>query len=128
MPDRKREGARSARSNISTIMMESDMTSLLDAAHLDGRFFDGNWIEGDQGYDVLEPATGSVLARAASVDPATVARTAMAARAAQQDWAAATSDVRAGVFVQAAALARPHGQAIGTWIILVRGSCCGNLL
>ncbi len=54
------------------------MTSLLDAAHLDGRFFDGHWIEGGQGYDVLEPATGAVLARAASVDAATVTKTATA--------------------------------------------------
>ncbi|WP_206597990.1 benzaldehyde dehydrogenase [Sphingomonas sanguinis] len=98
------------------------MTSLLDAAHLDGRFFDGHWIEGGQGYDVLEPATGAVLARAASVDAATVTKTATAARAAQQGWAAATADVRAGVFVQAAALARAHAEEIVTWTMRESGS------
>ncbi|QXT35855.1 benzaldehyde dehydrogenase [Sphingomonas sanguinis] len=99
------------------------MTSLLDAAHLDGRFFDGHWIEGGQGYDVLEPATGgAVLARAASVDAATVTKTATAARAAQQGWAAATADVRAGIFVQAAALARAHAEEIVTWTMRESGS------
>ncbi|WP_295560747.1 aldehyde dehydrogenase family protein, partial [uncultured Sphingomonas sp.] len=98
------------------------MTSLLDAAHLNGRFFDGHWIEGSQGYDVLEPATGAVLARAASVDTATVTKTATAARAAQQGWAAATADVRAGIFVQAAALARVHAEEIVTWTMRESGS------
>ena len=98
------------------------MTTLLAAAHLDGRFFDGNWIESGQSYDVLEPATGAVLARAASVDPSTVAQTAAGARSAQQSWASATSDARAAVFVQAAALARAHADEIVTWIMRESGS------
>ncbi|NKJ42356.1 benzaldehyde dehydrogenase [Novosphingobium sp. SG720] len=98
------------------------MTTLLDDGHLDGRLFDGAWVQAADSYDVIEPATGAVLGRAGSADAETVVRTAAAARAAQAGWAAAAPDVRASVFPKAAALARAHWESIVSWIMRESGS------
>lgn len=102
------------------------MTSLFDDEHLDGRLFDGSWTKAAEIYDVIEPATGAVLARAGSADAAIVARTAATARAAQASWAACAADVRASIFPKAAALAREHWQTIVTWIMRESGSSRGK--
>lgn len=98
------------------------MTFLLDDVHLDGRLFDGGWTKAAERYDVVEPATGAVLAKAGMADAATVRRTAAAVRAAQAEWAAGSPDARAAVFPKAAALAREHWDAIVTWIMRESGS------
>lgn len=98
------------------------MTPLFNDAHLDGRMFDGGWEKSAQTYDVIEPATGAVLARAGSADAATVTRTVATTREAQAHWAKATPDARARIFPQAAALARAHWETIVTWIMRESGS------
>ncbi len=66
--------------------------------------------------DIVEPATGRVLARAGMALPPDVAMAAASAAAAQPGWAAAPPRDRAAVFLNAAALLQQHAGELAVWI------------
>lgn len=69
-------------------------------------FVDGEWTDAEDGatFDVLDPATGEVVAKVADAGPADARRMIEAAVRAQDAWAATPAPERAGVLRRAAAL------------------------
>lgn len=97
-------------------------TKLIAAEHLEGRLFTGVWEDGARSIDVIEPATGQVLAKVGMTDPAGIATAAASARSAQKAWAATAPDDRASLFFRAVELGRKHWNEIVSWIIRESGS------
>lgn len=90
---------------------------LLDRELWNGKIFvGGKWAEASGGSrDVVEPATGNVLARVGAADAADVAQAVESAAAAQPAWAAASHAERAAVLRRAAHLWAEHGEEISWW-------------
>src|SRR4051794_6933779 len=76
-----------------------DLTVFLDPAQWQNKIYiGGSWTTGSGGTrEVIEPATGSVLASAGLADASDVARAAENAAEAQREWAAAPHAERAAV-------------------------------
>jgi benzaldehyde dehydrogenase (NAD) len=70
--------------------------------------YSGGWRAASRAADVIEPATGEVLARTGVAVPADVASAASAASAAQSAWAAMPPRERAAVFQRAGVLLQQH--------------------
>lgn len=71
--------------------------------------------------DVLEPATGNVLARVAKANAQDVRTAAQSARKAQKAWAAMPYQARAAMFRKAAALLESQRNEFATWIVRETG-------
>lgn len=86
------------------------MTSrpFLDPALWHERLYSSGWCAASQAADLIEPATGAVLARTGRAVAADVPGAARAAAAAQSGWAATPPRERAAVFLRAAQLLQQH--------------------
>ncbi len=82
----------------------------------------GGWRPAGAVADIIEPATGRVLARAGMARPADVASAAAQATAAQPAWAATGPRERAAVFLKAAMLLQQHAEELALWITRETGS------
>ena len=88
-----------------------------------GRIYSNGWRDGAAGTrDVVEPATGEVLARAGVADASDVARAAASAKKAQAVWLDMPFEARADVLRKAARLVEERADLIAQWIIQETGS------
>jgi benzaldehyde dehydrogenase (NAD) len=84
--------------------------------------YSSGWQRAAASADIVEPATGRVLARCGLAQPADVAPAAAAAAAAQPPWAATAPRERAGVFLKVAALLQQHFDELALWITRETGA------
>lgn len=94
----------------------------LDPAAWREHVYSGGWRAAAQAADIVEPATGQVLARAGCARPADVKSAAAAAAAAQAAWAAKPPRDKAAVFHKAAALLQQHFDELALWITRETGA------
>lgn len=94
----------------------------LSASALAGQYFTGAWVDGERRVDAVEPGSGKVLGQVAMVSPAVLSESCATARKAQHEWACATPDARAEVFLKALEIGRAHGEEILDWIVRESGS------
>ena len=95
----------------------------LDRSAWEGRIWSGGWTAGSGGeYDVVEPATGQVLARIGVATAADVHKAAERAAQAQKEWAARPYDQRAAVLRKAGQLFVEHEDEIHDWLVRESGA------
>ncbi|WP_280154385.1 benzaldehyde dehydrogenase [Piscinibacter sp. XHJ-5] len=97
-------------------------TPFLDHALWRESLFSHGWRTASQAADIVEPATGQVLARTGRAVPADVATAASAAAAAQPAWAALGPRERAAVFHRAAALFQQHFDELALYVTRETGA------
>lgn len=97
------------------------MTGLLETKAWAGKAYSGSWKEFGAIIEVLEPATGEVIAQVARAGAAQVRAAAQAARAAQRTWAAMPYQDRAKIFRKAAQLLEDHRAECTQWIVRETG-------
>lgn len=91
------------------------------------RIYSDGWTPGGAGgYDVVEPATGEVLARLGVASAEDVRAAAGRAATAQRDWAARPYTERAAVLRRAGDLFVEHAAEIGEWLIREGGAIPGR--
>ncbi len=78
--------------------------------------FDGSWQPAAHRLDIVEPATGQVMATTGQATPHDVAQAAARAQQAQPGWAAQPPRERAAVFHRAAALLQQHFDELALWV------------
>ncbi|WP_069816964.1 benzaldehyde dehydrogenase [Streptomyces sp. TP-A0874] len=100
---------------------------LLDSTVWGGRGWAGHWqpLSGGE-IDIVEPATGGVLARTGLAGAPDVDRSAEAAAAAQPSWAAVTFQERAAVLRRAGDLFQEHAEEIKDWLVREAGNIPGK--
>ena len=95
----------------------------LDRSAWEGRIWSGGWTAGSGGeQDVVEPATGQVLARIGVATAADVHKAAERAAQAQKEWAARPYDQRAAVLRKAGQLFVEHEDEIHDWLVRESGA------
>lgn len=97
-------------------------TAFLDPSLWREQIFSGGWRAAAASADVIEPATGQVLARAGRALVADVAGAAREAAQAQAGWAATAPRERAAVFHRAAALLQQHFDELALWVTRETGA------
>ncbi|MBB3226349.1 benzaldehyde dehydrogenase (NAD) [Luteibacter sp. Sphag1AF] len=98
-------------------------TSLLPPDVLDGKLFTGQWTKGALGAaDVVEPATGEILAKIGMADASQVNQSARTASVAQIAWAALAYDERSATLRRAASFAEAHQAEMVEWLVRESGS------
>jgi benzaldehyde dehydrogenase (NAD) len=95
---------------------------LADERRWTGRIHVSGWTDAPAQIDVLQPATGEVIAHAGVADHEVVARAGAAAAAAQREWAATAFPERARVLRRAADLLERHEPEITRWMVRETGS------
>ncbi|QCD59808.1 aldehyde dehydrogenase family protein [Streptomyces hawaiiensis] len=89
-----------------------------DQAEWAGKIYSSGWRESEGGTrQVIEPATGDVLADIGVASPADVARAGARAARAAGDWAAAAPSDRVEVLLRASGGLRERGDTIRDWIV-----------
>jgi benzaldehyde dehydrogenase (NAD) len=103
------------------------VTVLLDQAQWANRIFiGGNWVDPSGGTrDVVEPATGSILARIGMADAHDLAKAAESAAEAQRAWAVTSHPARAAVLRRAAQLWMENADEISWWNVREVGAVPG---
>lgn len=97
--------------------------NFLDAARWQGRAYFADWQSTAAGVaDVVDPATGAVLASVGIGGPDDIARAAREAKAAQKAWAKMTGVERARILSKAADLLEENGGELIPWIMKESGS------
>ena len=91
-------------------------TNFLNPALWREHLFSSGWRTASVAADVIEPATGELLARTGQAVPADVATAAAAAAEAQPAWAALPPRDRAAVFHRAAALLQQHFDELALFV------------
>ncbi|WP_375142179.1 benzaldehyde dehydrogenase [Ideonella azotifigens] len=91
-------------------------SSFLDFDAWREHIYSNGWRAASQSADIVEPATGRVLARAGRAVPADVKSAAEVAVAAQAVWAAKPPREKATVFRRAAALLQQHFDELALWV------------
>ncbi len=87
-----------------------------------GKVFTGRWQMAKGGTcDVIEPATGKVLTEVGMADAEDVREAAIAAKAAQVQWANTPAEQRAAVLRRAAQLLEAHAETLRPWIVRETG-------
>jgi benzaldehyde dehydrogenase (NAD) len=87
-----------------------------------GKVFSGRWQMSKGGtLEVIEPATGKVLTEVGLADAEDVREAAIAARAAQAQWANTPAEQRAAVLRRAAQLLEAHADTLRPWIVRETG-------
>ncbi|MEU0245588.1 aldehyde dehydrogenase family protein [Streptomyces sp. NPDC006235] len=98
--------------------MEGNGTRWPDPAEWTGKIYSAGWCVSDGGTrQVIEPATGDVLAEVGVASSADVARAGARAARAAGDWAAAAPSDRIDVLLRAASALREHSAAFRDWIV-----------
>jgi benzaldehyde dehydrogenase (NAD) len=97
--------------------------SLLDLDTWHGHIYSDGWVDGAAGeLPVIEPATGTELARVGMSTPSDVAKAASRAADAQRDWAAQPYAARAAVLRQAAHAFTDNADDIVDWLVRESGA------
>lgn len=84
--------------------------------------YSSGWQRAGAATDVVEPASGQVLARCGLAQPEDVAPAAAVAAAAQAGWAATAPRERTAVFLRVAALLQQHFDELALWITRETGA------
>jgi benzaldehyde dehydrogenase (NAD) len=95
--------------------------SLLKTRDWAGKASSSGWKSTGAVIEVLEPATGEVLAQVARAGAAEVRGAAAAAKQAQKPWAALPYQERAKIFRKAAQLLEDNRAEVATWIVRETG-------
>ncbi|WP_328408223.1 aldehyde dehydrogenase family protein [Streptomyces violaceus] len=89
-----------------------------DRAEWAGKIFSAGWRESEGGTrQVIEPASGQVLAEVGVASPADVAQAGARAARAAGDWAAAVPSDRAEILLRASSVLREHRDTFRDWIV-----------
>ncbi|MCC3775012.1 benzaldehyde dehydrogenase [Streptomyces sp. UNOB3_S3] len=99
------------------------MTRLVDPASMHGKVFTGTWHRPRGGTaDVVEPATGAVLATVGLADARDVRAAVTTARRARPAWAALPAVERAAVLRRTARLLEEHTAELVEWLVREGGA------
>jgi benzaldehyde dehydrogenase (NAD) len=89
-----------------------------DQAEWAGKIYSAGWRESEGGTrQVIEPATGQVLAEVGVASPADVARAGARAARAAGDWAATAPSDRVDILLRASSALREHSGTFRDWIV-----------
>ncbi|GGS79535.1 aldehyde dehydrogenase family protein [Streptomyces violaceus] len=89
-----------------------------DRAEWAGKIYSAGWRESEGGTrQVIEPASGHVLAEVGVASPADVAQAGVRAARAAGDWAAAVPSDRGEILLRASSVLREHRDAFRDWIV-----------
>lgn len=103
------------------------MSSLLDATAWQGKIFSNGWVDAAGGtVETIEPATGEVLATVGLANATDVANAAVAAKAAQPEWAAKNGPERAALLRRAAGVVESNRAELEAWLIREGGCVPGK--
>lgn len=86
------------------------------------KLFDGTWVSAPQIANVIEPATGNVLARTGIGGAEAIARAAQQATTAQPGWFALHERQRAAILLKAADLFDLHAEELALWVARETGA------
>jgi len=101
----------------------SEKLAFLDAAAWAGKVFNGGWVASAGGVrDVVEPATGKVMAAVGIADAQDVGLATAAAAQAQKSWAQVAPREKAAVFQRAAALFQQHFDELALYVARETGA------
>jgi benzaldehyde dehydrogenase (NAD) len=95
---------------------------LADESSWRGCLFDGNWRTASARIDVIEPATGRILAQVGEASASEVLEIVKTAAAAQPAWGECYAGERAGLLRRAAALLEANRAEIMEWLMRETGS------
>src|SRR5687767_12589254 len=101
----------------------SEKPAFLDAAAWAGKVFNGGWVASAGGVrDVVEPATGKVMAAVGIADAKDVGLATAAAVQAQKSWTQVAPREKAAVFQRAAALFQQHFDELALYVARETGA------
>jgi len=104
-------------------MASSSGAHLLNSQEWKGRIFTGTWSEAQGGsYQVMEPATGEVLAEVGMANGADVVQAAAKAESVRKDWTEMAPRERAGIFRRAADILQTHLDELALWVVRETGA------
>jgi benzaldehyde dehydrogenase (NAD) len=90
---------------------------LFDLDEIDGKYYSNGWRDGDQCVEVIEPATGAILARVGLGSAASVSAAAERALAAQQQWALVAPEDKRKLFIEAERVMRSYADDYTEWVV-----------
>ncbi len=104
-------------------MAANSSTQLLDPKQWRGQIFTGSWTEAQGGvYQVMEAATGEVLAEAGMANGADVAQAAVRAKAVRKGWTDMVPRERAAIFRRAGEVLQAHLDELALWVVRETGA------
>lgn len=103
--------------------MTGNNNNLLDSTQWAGKVFNGSWISARGGnLDILEPATGAVLAQSGLANAEDMAQAAQLAVEAQKGWVQMAPRAKAAIFRRAADVLQSHLQELADWVVRETGA------
>jgi benzaldehyde dehydrogenase (NAD) len=90
---------------------------LFDLAEIDGKYYSNGWRDGDEVIDVIEPATGAILARVGLGSATAVAAAVQRAQAAQRDWVRVSPEDKRRLFIEAERVMRSYAEDYTEWVV-----------
>ncbi|VAZ66445.1 MULTISPECIES: aldehyde dehydrogenase family protein [Mycobacterium] len=90
---------------------------LFDLDMLDGAIYSGGWVKGDSRVDVVEPATGAVLATVGLGSAETVSKAARMAAQAQREWVGVPPEEKRRLFIRAEQVMRSFAEEYTEWVV-----------
>ena len=90
---------------------------LFDLEQIKGKIYSNGWRDGDSIVDVIEPATGAVLAQVGLGSAATVAAAAKRALAAQKQWVLFPAEEKRKLFIKAEQIIRTYAEDYTEWVV-----------
>ncbi len=104
-------------------MAANDKAQLLDPSQWKGQIFTGSWTAAEGGaYQVIEPATGEVLADAGMANAADMAQAAAKAASVRQSWTDMQPREKAMIFRRAADILQSHLDELAPWVVRETGA------
>ena len=103
--------------------MTGNNDNLLDPGMWAGKIFTGSWTACEGGaYDIMEPATGEVLAQAGMANASDVNAAAARAKQVQSSWKDVAPREKAAIFRRAADILLAHVDELAMWIVRDTGA------
>ena len=103
--------------------MTGNTGNLLDSSMWAGKIFTGSWTPCEGGaYDIMEPATGAVLAQAGMANANDVNAAAARAKQVQKSWKEVAPREKAAIFRRAADILLAHIDELAMWIVRDTGA------
>ncbi len=103
--------------------MTGNTGNLLDSGMWAGNIFSGSWTSCEGGtYDIMEPATGEVLAQAGLANANDINAAAVRAKLTQKSWKDVAPREKAAIFRRAADILLTHIDELAMWIVRDTGA------
>ncbi len=103
--------------------MTDNNNNLLDSTLWSGQIFTGNWTSAKGGsFDIIEPATGTVLATGGMANADDIQDAAQRAVEAQKSWVATAPREKAAIFRRAANAMQSHMPELANWVVRETGA------